>query len=81
MIAHLKARLPKGKYGKNIATLAAGTAIGQSIATLASPVLTRLYSPSDFGVFAVYASIIGIIGSVASLNMNAGPIRLAARRK
>jgi len=68
MIAHLKARLPKGRYGKNIAKLATGTAVGQAIAILAAPVLTRLYSPGDFGVLAVYASVLGIIGSIASLN-------------
>ena len=68
MIARLKARLPNGRYGKNIAKLAIGTAVGQAIAIVASPVLTRLYTPNDFGVLAVYASIIGIIGSLASLS-------------
>ena len=57
-----------GYYGKNIAKLAGGTAIGQAIAMLASPALTRLYSPNDFGVLAVYASIVGIAGSLASLS-------------
>lgn len=68
MIRSIKARLPQGRYGKNIAKLAVGTAVGQAVAILASPVLTRLYTPNDFGGLAVYASIIGIIGSVASLS-------------
>jgi O-antigen/teichoic acid export membrane protein len=68
MSARIKARLPQGRYGKNIAKLAVGTAVGQAVAILASPVLTRLYTPNDFGGLAVYASIIGIIGSLASLS-------------
>lgn len=47
--------------------LATGTAAGQAIVVLASPILTRLYSPEDFGVLAVYAAILGIVTVVASL--------------
>ncbi|MGB9898195.1 lipopolysaccharide biosynthesis protein, partial [Thermanaerothrix sp.] len=39
---------------------------GQAITVLVSPVLTRLYSPEDFGVLAVYSSILGILSVVAS---------------
>ncbi len=46
--------------------LAGGTALGQAITVLVSPVLTRLYSPEDFGVLAVYSSILGILSVVAS---------------
>jgi len=47
--------------------LAGGTALGQAITVLVSPILTRLYTPEDFGVFGVYASILGIVTVVASL--------------
>ena len=46
--------------------LAGGTALGQTITVLASPVLTRLYTPEDFGVLAVYSSILGILSVIAS---------------
>lgn len=59
--------LPKSKFAKNITLLAGGTALGQIITVLISPILTRLYSPQDFGVFGVYASILGIVTVVASL--------------
>jgi O-antigen/teichoic acid export membrane protein len=46
--------------------LAGGTALGQAITVLASPILTRLYTPEDFGVLAVYSSILGILSVIAS---------------
>lgn len=47
--------------------VAGGTAAGQLIAAASSPILSRLYSPNDFGVLAVYASILSIITAIASL--------------
>jgi len=59
--------LPRGQFARRVAVLAGGTALGQAVSVLASPVLTRLYAPADFGVLAVYASILGIVSVVASL--------------
>jgi len=42
-----------------------GTAFAQVLIILVSPILTRLYSPKDFGVFALYTSILGILAVVA----------------
>lgn len=47
--------------------LAGGTVLGQGIVVLASPIITRLYKPSDFGLLAVYGSILGIISVLASM--------------
>jgi O-antigen/teichoic acid export membrane protein len=47
--------------------LSVGTLLGQGIVVIASPVLTRLFSPDDFGVFGVYVSLLGIFSVVASL--------------
>ena len=68
VIDRLRLRFLVDGEGRDITTLAAGTAAAQIIALLASPVLTRLYAPGDFGVFAVYTSTIGIVGSLASLS-------------
>ena len=43
-------------YSKNIITLVTGTTLAQAIPIAISPILTRLYSPEDFGVFAIYFS-------------------------
>lgn len=47
--------------------LAGGTALAQGVSVLASPLLTRLYSPEDFGVLAVFAALLGMLAVVASL--------------
>lgn len=59
--------LPKNSFIRSVSVLVGGTATAQVIAILASPILTRLYSTEDFGLLAVYGSIIGIVGVIASL--------------
>jgi O-antigen/teichoic acid export membrane protein len=53
-------------FGRAILVLAGGTTIAQAIVFLASPILTRLYTPEDFGVLAVFAAILGLLTVVAS---------------
>ncbi|HYI11718.1 MAG TPA: oligosaccharide flippase family protein [Thermoanaerobaculia bacterium] len=48
----------RGSFLSSIASVAGGTALAQGIAFAAAPVLTRLYTPADFGVFAVFTSIV-----------------------
>ena len=59
--------LPKNSFIRSVSVLVGGTATAQVIAILASPILTRLYSTEDFCLLAVYGSIIGIVGVIASL--------------
>lgn len=54
---------------KSVAVLAGGTAFAQAITLLVLPILTRLYSPEDFTLLAVYSSIVGIISVVACLRL------------
>jgi O-antigen/teichoic acid export membrane protein len=60
-------RFGPGSFARHVAVLTGGTALGQAITVLASPILTRLYTPEDFGVLAVYSSLLGILSVVASL--------------
>lgn len=55
---------PRTAFWKNVFTLTAGTAIAQLIPVLISPVLTRLYSPEDFGIFGLYFSCTMILSVV-----------------
>lgn len=56
----------KSDYGRNIITIMTGTSIAQAIPIAISPILTRIYTPEDFGLFAVYMAIASIIGVAAS---------------
>ena len=63
MIDKLK---PKSEFNKNVITLMTGTTIAQAIPIAISPILTRLYTPQDFGVFAFFLAITAIFGSIAN---------------
>jgi O-antigen/teichoic acid export membrane protein len=43
-----------------------GTTIAQAIPIAISPILTRIYTPEDFGVFALYMSVASILSVVAT---------------
>ena len=62
----MKRFLPKSEFGRNVLTLMTGTTIAQAIPIAISPILTRIYTPEDFGLFAFYASIASIISVVAT---------------
>lgn len=61
MVAVLRGLSFKSGYVRNIATLMTGTALAQAIPIAISPILTRLYSPEDFGIFALYMAIVSIV--------------------
>jgi len=63
----LQARLNGGSFFRSVLVLAGGAALGQGLAVLASPLLTRLYAPSDLGTLAAYTSILSIPVVIASL--------------
>lgn len=56
----------KSEFTKNVLTLMIGTTIAQAIPIIISPLLTRIYTPEDFGVFALFFAISAILGSVSS---------------
>lgn len=43
-----------------------GTTIAQAIPIAISPILTRIYTPEDFGLFALFLAITTIFGSIAN---------------
>ena len=56
----------KSDFIKNILELATGTSIAQFIPILISPILTRIYTPEDFGLFALFIAITVMFGSIAN---------------
>lgn len=53
----------------SVGVLVGGTAFAQALMVLVLPLLTRLYTPEDFSVLAVYASLLGIISVAACLRL------------
>lgn len=56
----------KSDFAKNVITLMTGTTIAQAIPIAISPILTRIYTPEDFGVFALYMAIASIFVVIAT---------------
>ena len=54
-------------YIRNISKVSIGVLIAQSLSILAAPILTRLYSPAEFGIFSVYVSVVLTIEVCACL--------------
>src|SRR5215210_2142529 len=65
------ASLQGGAFARHVVTLASGTALGQLLLVLALPVLTRLYTPADYGALAVYSSTLTVLVVLASLRYEA----------
>lgn len=59
--------LPKGELGRNILVVANSNMVAQAIVMLSMPVLTRLYTPSDFGVLAVFSAVLSMLTVLATL--------------
>lgn len=51
---------------RNTFILILGTGLGQAVPILLQPFLRRMYTPEEFGVFAVYFSLINILTVIAS---------------
>jgi O-antigen/teichoic acid export membrane protein len=51
---------PKGEFSRNVLIVMSGTALAQAVPVIISPILTRLYSPADLGVLALYLSFLSI---------------------
>ena len=59
--------LSKNTFVHSVAVLVGGTMGAQLVTILAAPLLTRLYIAEDFGLLAVYTSLLALIGVIACL--------------
>ena len=50
-----------GGFIGNVATLAAGNALAQVVSIAAVPVITRLYAPEQFGLYAIFLGVVAMI--------------------
>lgn len=51
---------PSGSFAAHVLTLMTGTTIAQAIPVAIAPILTRLYTPKEFGVFALFTSLVAM---------------------
>jgi len=65
MLVSPRRYLPEKAFLRKLFALASGTIAGQGIVVASSPLLTRLFTPAEFGQFAVLAAVIAITGIAA----------------
>lgn len=65
MLVSPRRYLPEKAFLRKLFALASGTIAGQAIVVASSPLLTRLFTPAEFGQFAVLAAVIAIAGIAA----------------
>lgn len=56
----------RSDFARNVLTLMTGATVAQAIPIAISPILTRIYKPEDFGVFALFFSVSMIFGTIAN---------------
>lgn len=58
------------RFRQNFLRVARANVLAQLLPFLAAPILTRLYTPGDFGAFAILSSMVAIAGAVAILRLD-----------
>ena len=56
----------KSEYSKNIFTLFGGASLAQAIPIAVSPILTRIYTPEEFGLLALFVALTSIPSIISS---------------
>lgn len=54
------------EFNRNVLILMIGTATAQAVPIIISPLLTRIYTPSEFGIFALYISVISVLAVIST---------------
>jgi O-antigen/teichoic acid export membrane protein len=63
-------RVAGSRFASNVAFMLAGTVLGQAASVLLSPILTRLYTPDQFGYLSVYTAVLTILGVIGALGFD-----------
>jgi O-antigen/teichoic acid export membrane protein len=62
------AKLKNSAFVKNVFIVMSGTALAQVLGFALSPIISRLYSPADFGVFGSFTAILGVVAAGITLD-------------
>jgi O-antigen/teichoic acid export membrane protein len=63
----LRNRALGSTFWRAVGMVAGGAAFAQSLSLLAAPILTRVYAPAEYGIFALYLSILFVLLVVCTL--------------
>lgn len=55
------------KFAASVLLVSAGTGLAQLLNILVSPIITRIYTPEDYGILTVYMALLGMLTIVSSL--------------
>ena len=62
----LRSLFPQTDFLRNVLTLLSGTVLAQAIPILLSPILSRIYTPEEFGIFAIFSSFAAAFAAIAT---------------
>lgn len=74
-MSRLRAALPKlSDFQRHLLVQSSGTVLSQLVPIIASPLLTRIYAPADFGLYGVVVSIATLLAIFITLRVDHGII-------
>ena len=59
--------LRSSPFVRNVLVAMSGSVAAQGIGFALSPIISRLFTPADFGVFGSFAAVLGVISAGATL--------------
>lgn len=65
-----RVKIIKSNYIRNVLVLVGGTGFAQVISFFLIPVLTRLYAPSEYGIFGLFTMIVIVLGILPTLELH-----------
>lgn len=66
----LACHFPRGKFLHNLSVVMTGTVIAQLFGLALMPLVSRLFSPADFGIFGTFYSLVGVWGAFITFSFN-----------
>jgi O-antigen/teichoic acid export membrane protein len=66
ILAAMRRVVPAGSLRRSVAVLAGGNVAAQAVTLAAAPILTRIYSPADYGVLTVMSSMVAVLVILAT---------------
>jgi len=74
----LRRHAAQSTFTRHVSVMLIGTIVGQAISLLMTPLITRLFSPTQFGALGLYNTVLLTVGTVACLGLElAIPICIA----